>query len=375
MAIFRENAAERLRVHGARQPRSRPRRQMGMNLHRLLCLILLCGVGVLAAQSAGDDGAKPLRIRALNAKGQVIGSAWATPVGDGYVMPRDVLAGATRAELAGDERTEIVNAVRGDDPEHNLIVVATGMAPAHTLTAAAEPREEPGSWRIDCGPDAVFPVREPRVRDLPVFGSVYLGRTAHGDAIGGCPLRDEAGSWQGIVVWESPMARPSMAAVPAALAESLSHTEERSWEEWRSQQEAEGVRFRNSLLLEGLQDLWRENHSGAIRSLSELLEARPGDARAWYYRGYAKAMSGDRPGAIEDYEESVSLDPSNADVHFSLGFSYLLLKRKLEAMEQVKELEKVDAEMAARLRMLIGAVSEGERPAEDDGEAAPPAEP
>jgi tetratricopeptide (TPR) repeat protein len=73
-------------------------------------------------------------------------------------------------------------------------------------------------------------------------------------------------------------------------------------------------------------------------------------------------MSGDRMGAIDDYEEAVRYDPSNAEAHFSLGFSYLLLKRKLEANEQAKALDDIDAEMAARLRALIGAISEGGRP-------------
>src|SRR5690606_28451533 len=122
--------------------------------------------------------------------------------------------------------------------------------------------------------------------------------------------------------------------VPAEWTNTLASAAERTWEGWCSLESAAGKRFRDSLLLEGLEDLWRERYAGTIRSLSELIESNPKEGLAWYYRGYAKAMSGDRIGAIDDYEQAVEHDPTNAGAHFSLGFSYLLLKRKLEANEQ-----------------------------------------
>jgi hypothetical protein len=348
----------------AGQPGSCPKRLVNMRNHtvRRLAIALVLASCVIFSQ-VQQEPVRPVRIRAFNDKGQATGSAWAIPMASGYACPRSLLVGASRVVLEKKSgEAEVVNAVLGDDPEHNLAVVKTGIGPHEALTPATNPLSKGEGLRVTCGPDLTYPMQNPRPRDLPVFGAVILGDTAHGETIIGCPLIDGADGWRGIVVWENSVARPSVAAVPAEWAPLLSTFEERSWEEWRRLHSAAGKGLRDRLLLEGLEDLWRGNYSGTIRSLSELIEAHPKDGRAWYYRGYAKAMSGDRMGAIDDYEEAVRYDPSNAEAHFSLGFSYLLLKRKLEANEQAKALDDIDAEMAARLRALIGAISEGGRP-------------
>ncbi len=304
-----------------------------------------------------------------------MGEAYAIPTADGYVTVRGLLAGAYRAEiLEGDRRQEIVE-VRGEDVERNLLVVGTGMKPASVVEPELLAVTEPKQWKIRCGVQNEIPVNEFVLRDLPSFGIVYLGRTAHGDAISGCPAWNEDGKWSGVVVWESPMARPSVALVPASLSAELGRKPATSWSEWRNVQAGEGVRFRNSLLLESLQDIWRAQYASAIDNLSLLLDKHPSHGRAWYYRGYAKAMSGDRSGAIEDYEQAVTHDPTNVDAHFSLGFSYLLLRRKLEAMEQAKELDGLDEVMASKLRMLIEAMSEPSPHAEEEAEPSGASEP
>ncbi len=300
----------------------------------------------------------PAIVRALNEKGGVIGEAYATPTANGYVTLRTPLAGAFRAEIIEGDRRQEVTVVHGDDVERNLVVVSTAIEPGRPVTAEVLTVTESAQWTVRCGPQEAIPVQELSVRDLPSFGLIYLGRTAHGDSISGCPAWDEAGRWRGIVVWESPLARPSVAMVPASYALQLAGQTAKTWAEWRSTQSTEGTRFRNSLLIESLQDIWRAQYVSALENLTLLLGKRPTDARAWYYRGYAKAMSGDRYGAIEDYEQAVTHDPLYVDAHFSLGFSYLLLKRKLEATEQAKELDRLDEEMAMKLRMLIEAMSE-----------------
>lgn len=309
-----------------------------------------------------------VRVQARNEKGAVTGEAWAVAIPGGYLTVRGNLAGAYRAEIVVGQQRQEITEIRGEDVERNLIVVGTGLPPEAPLAPEALAVTEPSQWTIRCGTQTAVTVKDFVVRDLPAFGMVYLGRTAHGDSINGCPAWDENGRWSGVVVWESPLARPSVAMVPASHATALAGQPALAWAEWRGVQGAAGVRFRNSLLVESLQDIWRSQYSNAIENLNLLVEKHPSHGRAWYYRGYAKAMSGDRAGAIEDYEQAVTHDPTNIDAHFSLGFSYLLLKRKLEAMEQAKELDRLDAVMAMKLRMLIEAMSEPSPHAGQDSE-------
>lgn len=333
-----------------------------------LALVLAVATVALYGQGSTREPPGPVQIRALNEKGGLVGHAYAIPIPGGYVTVRGPLAGAYRAELVEGERTQAITAVRGEDVERNLLVVGTEMEPSAVMELEPLAVTEPEQWKIRCGAQVEIPVKEFVVRDLPAFGLVYLGRTAHGDTISGCPAWNEDGRWSGVVVWESPMARPSVAMVPASLVIPLAQKPEIPWEQWRNAQAADGVRFRNSLLVESLQDIWRAQYASAIDNFSLFLEKYPADGRAWYYRGYAKAMSGDRTGAIEDYERAVEHDPTNADAHFSLGFSYLLLKRKLEATEQAKELDAIDEVMAMKLRMLIEAMSEPSPNAVEDFE-------
>lgn len=322
------------------------------------------GIQASGTQAAGrpisqnSTAIAPVQIRVIGEKGAVIANSWAIPLGGGYVTVRGVLAGAHKAEIVEGERSQTVTHVRGEDIERNLLYVVTALEPESGANPSSIVVTEPEPWRIVCQQSESIPLNEMRVRDLPVFGLVYMGKTAHGDAIGGCPVWNDEQKWSGIVVWESPMARPSVAIVPALLAKPLESAPEQSWDQWRGKQAAEGARFRNSLILEGLQDIWREQYSSAIGTLSLLVEKNQRDGRAWYYRGYAKAMSGDRNGSMEDYEQAVLYEPDNADAHFSLGFTYLLLRRSLEAMEQAKALDEIDEVMAQKLRLLIDAMSE-----------------
>jgi hypothetical protein len=307
---------------------------------------------------AQGSAAKPVLLRALNERGKVIGEAWATPTREGYVTVRGLLAGAYEAAIVEDERTQAVTHILGDDTERNLIVIATALSPE----SAAEPMRTPAidaeGWQIECATNSPIPMKDAQVRDLPTFGMAYVAKTAHGENVNGCPVFDQQRQWQGVVVWESPMARPSVVVVPTSYVRPLARKQPQSWAEWRGAQAVEGVRFRNSLLLEGLQDIWRAQYANALDSLSLIVEKNPRDGRAWYYRGYAKAMSGDRKGAMEDYEQAVFYDSENPDAHFSLGFTYLLMRREIEAREQAKELDKIDEVMAAKLRMLIDAMSD-----------------
>ncbi len=356
------------------------------------------GASVFGQTAPEPPAAKPqtVPVRAYNEKGQLTGSGWAIPLHDAYVTVRSILANAHRVELVfSDEMRGAVEAVGGEDIEGNLIVVSvdaplSGAASAPTDAVAPQFAVSSGNSLPTGGADSgspdvtiacgtkMYPLRERRVRDIPVFGVAFVGNTRHRDPILGCPALSPDGGVQAIVVWENPIGHPSAVLVPVARATKLRSETRTPWEEWRRASQQPDLRLRNSLLAEALADIWREHYDLAQESLRFLLEKNPTDARGWYYRGYSRAMSGKRKLAIMDYENAVHFEPGNAEARFSLGFSYALVHRLPEAKEQLAALETLDEVLAERLRTLLDAVTEADHGAptgvESPTEAAPAAE-
>ena len=333
---------------------------------------------------ASPDVAQPIRVVAYNEKQQQTGTGWALPMNGGYVVARSLLANSIRAELEfTDEMRSAIEEVGGEDVEGNLILVFTGTAPEKEIEVSNEvtlvaddstPNASP--MRIECGGES-YTLDDKQVRDIPVFGLVYLGRAGHREPISGCPMFDGSGAVQAVVVWDNPFGRPSAALVPASRMAKLRQGRRTNWEEWRAAQMEPSRRLRNSLTSEAIQDIWRGDYSLANESLTWLLENNPEDARGWFYRGYARAMSGKRQLAIADYEASLRFEPANAEARFSLGFSYALMRRLEEAKEQIAALEPLDEALADRLRLLVDAMAPDdphEHPELPEGDTAVPAE-
>lgn len=349
----------------------------------------------LVAREAPEGEPRPVRVRVFNGKGQSTGSGWAIPFDGAYVTVRGLLASAARAELvlAGDSRMPIAE-VGGEDIEGNLALITVAPLPASPTSAAGasgapptpqftlstglsqfprEPQSQPAEVAVDCG-SASYPLRERRIRDIPVFGLAFVGETKHREPIAGCPVLDREGAVEAIVVWEDPFGHPSAVLVPAARAARLSASPRIPWDQWRKTQQEPERRLHDSLLSEALTDIWREQYDLAQENLTFLLEQDPTDARGWYYRGYARAMSGKRKLALIDYENAVYFEPANAEARFSLGFSYALLHRIPDARQQVAMLESLDSAMAQRLRMVVDAVAESNHesgPAEHEAAQTP----
>ncbi|MCC6263955.1 MAG: hypothetical protein IT169_10290 [Bryobacterales bacterium] len=320
-----------------------------------------------------------MRIRVYNEKGQSIGSGWAIPVDGAYVTVRGLLANAARAELVlpGDLRVPVAE-VGGEDIEGNLVLItvsplsapsagsagASGAPPAPRFTLSTslsqfprEPQPQPAEVAVVCD-SASYPLRERRIRDIPVFGLAFVSDTKHREPIAGCPVLDREGAVEAIVVWEDPFGRPSAVLVPAARAARLGAGPRIPWDQWRKAQQEPERRLRDSLLSEAISDIWREHYDLAQENLTFLLEQNPTDARGWYYRGYSRAMSGKRKLALTDYENAVYFEPANAEARFSLGFTYALLHRIPDARRQVAVLESLDSAMAERLRTVVDAIGE-----------------
>lgn len=351
--------------------------------------------GLVAQETfAGKPRAVPVRV--YNEKDQLTGSGWALPMNGAYVTVRSLLANAARAELAlSDESRAAVSEVGSEDIEGNLVIVAADAFTAQPPDSAnaSDPPPAPqftvppsvpqfsreadtasAEMEIVCGSTS-YPLRERRVRDIPVFGLAFVGETRHRDSIAGCPVLGRDGALDAVVVWEDPFGHPSVALVPATRATQLSASPRIPWNEWRAAQRQPERRLRNSLLSEALADIWREHYDLARENLTYLLEQDPTDARGWYYRGYARAMTGKRSLAVVDYENAVYFEPGNAEARFSLGFSYALLHRIPEAREQVAALEGLNGALAQRLRIIVDAVAEAAHENTPAGEAPAVAEP
>jgi hypothetical protein len=350
----------------------------------ILALGALCHAQQAAPAQEPQSAPAPLVVRAYNEKGQLTGRGWAVPVQGGYVTVRSLLSNAARAEIVlSAEMTAEIDAVGSEDVEGNLVVVSAGTPPPAWFRISSSSSlvgEDSGTDAappaLRCGEDR-FVLKGRQSRDIPVFGLVVLGKTGHREPLGGCPILDAEGAVEAVVVWENPFGQPSAALLPAARLEQLSMDPSQPWAAWRANSQQPAVRLRDSLLGEALQDLWRGDYALAVENLTFLLEKNPEHARAWYYRGYARAMSGSRDLAMGDYENAVHFEPTNADMRFSLGFTYVLLRRSLEAKEQVKELEALDPALAERLGFLLDAIVESEHgeDADDAMPDAPPGEP
>jgi hypothetical protein len=376
-------------VPGQRNVRELATIQPGMALHVQglvgwivwigLALSPLCAAQQPPPSKTPEPAPAPLVVRAFNEKGQLTGRGWAMPVQGGYVTNRSLLSNAARAEIVlSDEMTAEIDAVGSEDVEGNLMVVSAGTPPATWFRISGSSSllgEESGGDApppaLRCGKDR-FVLKGRQSRDIPVFGLVVLGQTGHREPLGGCPIVDAAGAVEAVVVWENPFGQPSAALVPAARLARLSMDPSQPWAAWRAASQQPAVRLRDSLLSEALEDLWRGDYGLAAENLTFLLEKNPEHARAWYYRGYARAMSGSRELAMGDYENAVHFEPTNAEMRFSLGFTYVLLRRSLEAREQVKELEALDPALSERLGFLLGAIVESEH-GDDAGDAMPDA--
>jgi len=65
-----------------------------------------------------------------------------------------------------------------------------------------------------------------------------------------------------------------------------------------------------------------------------------------YLSGRTRFESGDAPGAIDSYLQSIKLEPGSAEVHLNLGHAYLRLQKDREAVKAFKESIKLNSKLA-----------------------------
>lgn len=70
---------------------------------------------------------------------------------------------------------------------------------------------------------------------------------------------------------------------------------------------------------------------------ADIAEKRPQNARAWSGLGTARAMAGDRRGAIEAFKRAVALNPAEASTRANFGKALLDLGRPADAVVQIEQ--------------------------------------
>ena len=80
----------------------------------------------------------------------------------------------------------------------------------------------------------------------------------------------------------------------------------------------------------------------AIEEFSQTIELDPQYAEAYYIRGLSYANLGQYERAIEDYDKAIELEPQFAQAYASRASSYFLLKQDKRAIEDYDEAIKID---------------------------------
>lgn len=86
--------------------------------------------------------------------------------------------------------------------------------------------------------------------------------------------------------------------------------------------------------------------STAEPSAENLAAINSKQAYELYIAGRSRFDTGDSPGAIDSYLQSIKLEPRSAEVHLSLGHAYLKLQKDRDAVKAFKESVKLNGNVA-----------------------------
>ena len=90
----------------------------------------------------------------------------------------------------------------------------------------------------------------------------------------------------------------------------------------------------------------RGQHDDAIQDYDQAIKLDPSDAIVYNNRGFAYSNKGQLDRAIEDYDQAIGLDPSDATVYNNRGFAYSIkgqLDRAIQDYDQAIKLDPSDA--------------------------------
>jgi protein O-mannosyl-transferase len=103
----------------------------------------------------------------------------------------------------------------------------------------------------------------------------------------------------------------------------------------------------------GIPDLQEARFQEAYDHLTELLRFRPGRASDYNNLGAIHQRRGEWSLAIEAYKKGLAADPSLPVIRYNLGLAYFKSGDRAHALEQCRELERLDPDLAQRLQSLV----------------------
>lgn len=95
----------------------------------------------------------------------------------------------------------------------------------------------------------------------------------------------------------------------------------------------------------------------AIVYLGKAINAKPDNADAYNYLGYARRKSGDYDGAIKAYNVALDLDPEHKGAHEYIGQAYLEMGNMAEAEKHLDALDSICTFGCAEYTSLKNAVA------------------
>ncbi|MCS6952864.1 MAG: tetratricopeptide repeat-containing serine protease family protein [Bryobacteraceae bacterium] len=170
----------------------------------------------------------------------------------------------------------------------------------------------------------------------------------------GAPLVDASGAVVGMILWPSRRQQGFYVAASAELAGQLHPRPPEAQTPAACSGESEGL-YRN-----GVERLIAQEFEEARQDFERATAADPRCAPGWLHLGFALGKLGRTAERLKAYQKAIEVRPDFADAHYSLGVAYALANRRTEALEHQQVLEKLDRELAHKLRLLIEAITHGE---------------
>jgi tetratricopeptide (TPR) repeat protein len=192
-------------------------------------------------------------------------------------------------------------------------------------------------------------------RNISGLGTVLQVSTrAHGE-LAGAPLADLEGRVAGMILWRSRSRIGKYIAAGADLARSLHPRAEAA--PGRPKACGHGA---EELYRDGVERLVAQQFDEARRYFERATDSDPQCAPAWFHLGFTFAKLGRPAERLKAYRQAITVKPDFAEAHYSLGVVHALANRRSDALEEQKILEKLDADLAAQLAMLIEAMTHSE---------------
>jgi Flp pilus assembly protein TadD len=99
------------------------------------------------------------------------------------------------------------------------------------------------------------------------------------------------------------------------------------------------------------------DYKGGAQLLLQVVQKEPKNADAYNLLGFATRKSGDANGALQYYNQALSIDPKHIGAHEYIGEAYLMLGRVQEAEQELARLDSLCVFGCAEQKTLKAAIA------------------